>query len=819
MQTTVLIYVKCCGAGVQKEKIPIDLRIGSNVHDLKVYILRLHPNVSVKRILFSGKLLKDDTKLLSDYGVYKECTIQIMLERLAPDVLINSSSYYDNLSNEVNDDKTLADFPENNSLDGLLNLINENQIDLTNVHIINKIHSILLSKNIINNSFPATPTLNLSEIKATEKQLYDYISNILPDSIKSLYYNIPKNDNDNRLRNYVSIQFKSTAFAVKALLNITIHSSIDTAFKSLICFGMPLKYEEIQIIESIIDDRKLNKDNIWSNIQCYLCKKILPMCLLYAPEGHKWFADRKMLNQYIVSCLKKKHFTQISTRFTASDLKDLLSKDLFEEFASKMLDIIIESKSMYVKCPTCSIAIETLPPSTIMSPEEATGLKKLRHARTSKHLQHAEMQLYRKQRIKCRNQLCQKDFCCKCLVTPYHIGNTCKSYAEEHNAPKCRFCGIPLNEQNVINNPISVAFKNVCVSNSCIEKMKMSSPKILSCGHVSYGVKQETYGELLVYGYVRCYINRHCPADLMRICILFYEVSYELPCLHKNCKLRSNKIKDTNKDACLLCVVEELGYGPCIEMQCHHVFHYQCIRKKLMLGSPTMCIDFKFMNCPLCKIPMVHPALEDIIGPLKKLQSRITKEAVNILEKRKDNDIQNPSHPYYGKPAEYATRIYVFYECYECKEPYYGGGREKDDYGDVSRKDLVCKDCQRIPHAVKCYTHNRSDWIYKCRYCCNKAKQCIGNKLHICNDKELSLYKEGGNVKLIEEYPQCSGLKDQIDTLVKDEKWGKWSRDQKDRELYKLRCKKLCLLKHEHPPNGFEFVIGCSKCQEKENMI
>eukprot|EP01084_Bolivina_argentea_P077446 140472_1 len=126
MQTTVLIYVKCVGAGVKGVKIPIDLRISSTVHDLKVYILRLHPNVSLKRILFSGKLLKDDTKLLSDYGVYKECTIIIMLEpRLPTDVLINSSSYHDNLSNEVNDDKTLVDFSENNSLDGLLNLINE----------------------------------------------------------------------------------------------------------------------------------------------------------------------------------------------------------------------------------------------------------------------------------------------------------------------------------------------------------------------------------------------------------------------------------------------------------------------------------------------------------------------------------------------------------------------------------------------------------------------------------------------------------------------------------------------------------------------
>ena len=52
-----------------------------------------------------------------------------------------------------------------------------------------------------------------------------------------------------------------------------------------------------------IDVRKENGDGVWYCHKCYLSKKTLPIFLLYSPDGHKWFADRKMLNQVHLSTL------------------------------------------------------------------------------------------------------------------------------------------------------------------------------------------------------------------------------------------------------------------------------------------------------------------------------------------------------------------------------------------------------------------------------------------------------------------------------------------------------------------------------------
>ena len=55
-----------------------------------------------------------------------------------------------------------------------------------------------------------------------------------------------------------------------------------------------------------------NAHGKWCCYQCYLSKKM--------------FFDHKMLNQYVRSCLQRNELDQICTRFTVSDLKEILCR-------------------------------------------------------------------------------------------------------------------------------------------------------------------------------------------------------------------------------------------------------------------------------------------------------------------------------------------------------------------------------------------------------------------------------------------------------------------------------------------------------------
>ena len=48
-------------------------------------------------------------------------------------------------------------------------------------------------------------------------------------------------------------------------------------------------------------------------------------------------------------------------------------------------------------------------------------------------------------------------------------------------------------------------------------------------------------------------------------------------------------------------------------------------------------------------------------------------ERLKFEELLKDEKLTNKSSPYYNKPNEYAVAIYAYFECYKCKNPYFGG--------------------------------------------------------------------------------------------------------------------------------------------------
>ena len=401
-------------------------------------------------------------------------------------------------------------------------------------------------------------------------------------------------------------------------------------------------------------------------------------------------------------------------------------------------------------------------------------------------------------RIKCRK--CNQDFCKNCWETPYHLGDTCESLRAKKSQPKCRFCGKLLTSQNRLANPISRALNDVCNERECVDKVKISSTKMLSCGHYSLGIRDEPQ---------------------------------QAPCLFKGCKARDPDIEATVDDDCCICYTDKLGQGPIIALKCNHVFHYACLKRILEGKWKTPFISFEFKQCPLCKQDMKSPNLKDLLDPLDKLQMDLKERALKRLkyEQRLNDKALQKGGDWYGNEVGYAEHTYAFFMCYECKKPYFGGAKEckaqDDDSNNVDPKDLICNECQHIDSVDECKKHGPEYLAYKCRYCCTMGVFHCWGKVHFCRSchqpgvwDKLSTYSTGKNKKNIIDYPQCESVKAELKKLMKNPLWSKWNEAKRDEEMKKIRANPdTCPLGARHPPNGFEFGLGCTLCADAKTKL
>lgn len=157
--------------------------------------------------------------------------------------------------------------------------------------------------------------------------------------------------------------------------------------------------------------------------------------------------------------------------------------------------------------------------------------------------------------------------------------------------------------------------------------------------------------------------------------------------------------------------------------------------------------------------------------------------------KDKDERLTKIGDPFYQKPTEYALAIFSYYECFKCKNPYFGGlkscerGMEEDKNNqDYKPEELVCANCCEIP-IDDCKKHGKDFIEFKCKFCCSVAQWFCWGSTHFCE----SCHKK-----------QCSG--DYVSKYGVD-------------KLPKCPGEKKCPLKFSHKPNGEECALGCSLCR------
>eukprot|EP00727_Mastigamoeba_balamuthi_P001102 m51a1_g1099 putative e3 ubiquitin-protein ligase (471) ;mRNA; f:97129-107985 len=240
------------------------------------------------------------------------------------------------------------------------------------------------------------------------------------------------------------------------------------------------------------------------------------------------------------------------------------------------------------------------------------------------------------------------------------------------------------------------------------------------------------------------------------------------PCLHESCGHG-----EAGEAYCPVCWTEGVNQAPAIVLACGHLLHYECARKKVEAGWPGSRITFGFLDCPVCKRVMEHEALAPVMKPFVELRKQVESKA---LARLKSLGLWN-SPEVSGNRLAYAMHRFSYFPCFKCKKPYYGGERVCEGGGveEFKKEELLCSNCVPFAAQAVCPKHGTDFIEWKCRFCCNVSVWFCWGTTHFCNECHKN--------------PAETMRKQQMGLLPK------------------------CTCSIKHPPNGQEFLLGCSLCR------
>lgn len=416
-----------------------------------------------------------------------------------------------------------------------------------------------------------------------------------------------------------------------------------------------------------------------------------------------------------------------------AELKLILSEKEMDAFQRLTVREMLTQSDNFVACanPKCDNVMERVAPGDFKPNKKEKG--------ADGKLVSPELQRHKAEhRFRCPE--CTTDFCSSCHVTPYHEGRTCEQQAQFKAATHCRFCGEVIKKQLKSKHAV---FADVCGGKDCMAKKSLSCTRALACGHGCGGIRDEA----------QC-----------------------LDCLQCAAKPGATQCGD---DFCPICYVEDLKSAPSVRLACGHMFHFECIRRKVAAAWPSSRITFTFLECPLCAQHVGHPALAKLTAPHTALFDVVRQKALERLDAMKEHnakELTEPTSDYYRKPDKYAMARYCYYPCFKCKKPYYGGEKACGapvQAEDFNPKDLICGSCSTGKNET-CRKHGKEYIEYKCKFCCKVACFFCWGTTHFCEDCHVIAPK-------IAKYP--------LDQLPK------------------------CVCGVPHPPNGTEFCLGCAMCR------
>ena len=346
---------------------------------------------------------------------------------------------------------------------------------------------------------------------------------------------------------------------------------------------------------------------------------------------------------------------------------------------------------------------------------------------------------------------CDVDFCSNCKETPYHVEFTCEEFAKRKSSIKCRYCRSPV--PNVTEEQLITARLN----------SKLSPDYCSDC---------EEHAKNTYVGYFPCGHPYGFHSEMRKLFArsIVYKVD-SVKCIHPNC---SKNI--TDEDLCSICYTDELAASPwMINPTCNHIFHLDCLRERFNRKWGNDPINFNFILCPICKAKITYfdPEFTKMNDFRKDLMNRITAQFLSeSLTLQGCTDIER---------IEYGLSKLIYYICRVCQSPYFGGKRECGVDLNIREEDMICLGCKG------CSKHGPDFTQYKCRFCCSPAIYFCFGHTHFCETCHQNPFQFvcGQNNQFIRgNLPQCKG-------------------------------KDNCPLGIDHPPNGQEFPLRCTQCDEE----
>lgn len=274
-------------------------------------------------------------------------------------------------------------------------------------------------------------------------------------------------------------------------------------------------------------------------------------------------------------------------------------------------------------------------------------------------------------------------------------------------------------------------------------------------------------------------------------------------CVEKNQALTLGQKSD---DYCMICAISGIGDEPAVQLECKHIFHFNCLKGLLSKRWPGPRIVFSYLNCTSCKQRMKASYCKEItqiIEQAEKVEKEIHSKAEergkyeNLAKDEKLKDKYNdPGHRFYKNFKLMCIESLSYYECYECKQPYFGGQKNcemaQEEAKEYKPQELVCGKCSAKNVGmgeVNCKKHGTDYIEFKCKFCCEIAQWFCWGNTHFC-EKCHTRQNNGDYVsrKPKSELPRCPGAE-------------------------------RCPLKIQHPPNGEEYSLGCSICRNERANV
>ncbi|KAL3880994.1 hypothetical protein ACJMK2_033195 [Sinanodonta woodiana] len=256
----------------------------------------------------------------------------------------------------------------------------------------------------------------------------------------------------------------------------------------------------------------------------------------------------------------------------------------------------------------------------------------------------------------------------------------------------CRYC----------NNSLIIG-QSTCSNWECQSFRATACNKVLKCGHLCGGIKDES----------QC-----------------------LSCLYWCTTADMTSLKQKHDDVCVVCYSSPISAAPSIQLTCGHVIHFHCTKSVLAARWPGPRITFGFTLCPICQKAMEHPLLTDMLTPIRALYEEVKRMALTRLihDGLQDTEsIRTPGSQFYQDKAGFAINKYAYYICFKCQKPYFGGEarcEEQDVVENHKKEDFVCVRCSQTN--IKICAHGVDHLEYKCRYCCSMARWFCFGTTHFC---------------------------------------------------------------------------------------